>query len=45
MPGLPGFINTVNAVLPEMQIDQVIVAQETKERSPRILAELQGCLG
>lgn len=44
VPGLPGFIDTVSAVLPEMQVEQVIIARETGERSPRILTELQGCL-
>jgi D-ribose pyranase len=44
VPGLPGFIDTVKAVLLEMQVEQVIVARETGERSPQILAELQGCL-
>jgi D-ribose pyranase len=45
VPGLPGFIDTVKAVLLEMEVGEVIVARETGERSPQILAGLQECLG
>jgi len=32
--GVPGFLQTVEAVLREMQVDKVIVANETDEQQP-----------
>lgn len=39
--GLPGFLDVVDAVLSEMQVDHAVVASEVGERSPHILQGLQ----
>jgi len=39
LPGVPGFLQTVAAVQGEMQVEKVIVASETGDKSPHI-AEL-----
>ena len=43
--GIPGFIDTLQVVLLEMKIENVILADETKQFSPRILAEIQNVIG
>jgi D-ribose pyranase len=42
--GIPGFVDTLETVLTEMQVERVIVAQETSEVSPHILAAIQHAL-
>ncbi len=42
--GVPGFIETVRTVLSEMQVERVIVAEETARVSPHVLQELQALL-
>lgn len=39
--GIPGFIDTLRAVLSEMQVEKVIVADEMKQISPGILTDIQ----
>ena len=39
--GIPGFIDTLSVVLSEMQVEEVIVADEMKQISPGILADVQ----
>lgn len=43
--GVPAFIETVQAILGEMQIERAIVAQEMLERSPEIYRQLSALLG
>ncbi len=42
--GIPGFLDTLKAVLSEMQVQSVIVASEMAERSPHILAGIKQLL-
>ena len=42
--GVPGAIETLRVVLEEMQVEQVILAEEAKERNPKFIAEVQGLL-
>ncbi len=42
--GIPGFLDTLRAVLSEMQVQSIIVASETAERSPEILQGIQTLL-
>jgi len=42
--GVPGFLQTVEAVLREMKVDKVIVASETDDHSPRIAEALKALL-
>ena len=39
---LPGFIDVVNVILKELEIEKVIIANETKTISPHIYEELKG---
>jgi D-ribose pyranase len=39
--GIPGFVDTLRVVLSEMQLEKVIIAEEMKQISPDILAEIQ----
>ena len=39
--GIPGFIDTLSVVLSEMQVEEVIVADEMKQVSPGILVDVQ----
>ena len=41
LPGVPGFLQTVAAVQGEMQVEKVIVANETDEKSPHIAEALK----
>ncbi len=38
--GLPGFLETVEAIASELQVERLIVAQETAQKSPHIEAGL-----
>ena len=42
--GVPGFIQTVETLLKESQIEGVVIASETKEVSPELHAELLSVL-
>ena len=42
--GVPGAIQTLKVVLDEMQVEKVILAEETKERNPKFLADVQELL-
>jgi D-ribose pyranase len=42
--GVPGFIETVRTVLSEMQVERVIIANETTRVSPQVLQDLQALL-
>lgn len=42
--GIPGFLDTFKAVLSEMQVQSVILAQETEQVSPHIQAALLALL-
>ena len=42
--GVPGFIETLRVVLSEMQVESVMVAEETERVSPQILAEIKALL-
>jgi len=39
--GVPGFLETLQVVLSEMQVDHIIVAEETARVSPQIAAGIQ----
>lgn len=41
---IPSFIDTVRTVLEEMRVEKVLVARETAQVSPQVLAELQRLL-
>lgn len=41
---IPSFLDTVRAVLAEMQVEKVLVARETGQVSPQVLAELKHLL-
>ena len=42
---LPGFIDTLKAVLSELEIQEVIIAEETKQISPQIFKEIKELIG
>ena len=42
--GVPGFIDTLRTVLAEMQVQSVIVAEETGQKSPHILDAIKQLL-
>ena len=42
--GVPAFLQTVEAVLREMKVDKVIVANETDQNSPHIVEALKALL-
>lgn len=42
--GVPGAVQTLEVVLEEMQVEQVILATEVKERNPAFLANVQALL-
>ncbi|HEY8348089.1 MAG TPA: D-ribose pyranase [Symbiobacteriaceae bacterium] len=44
-PGVPGFLETVEAVLSELQVEGAIVAEETAERNPEVSEGLKRLLG
>jgi D-ribose pyranose/furanose isomerase RbsD len=41
---MPGAIRTLKVVLDRMKVEKVIFAEEVKDRSPRILADVQELL-
>lgn len=43
--GIPGFIETMEVILQELQVEKAIVAEEIKSISPNIFKELQQILG
>ena len=42
--GVPGFIQTLEAVLTELRVERIIIARETGEVSPQILAQIERLL-
>lgn len=42
--GVPGFIQTLEAVLTELRVERIIIARETGEVSPHILAQIEQLL-
>jgi D-ribose pyranase len=42
--GVPGAIQTLKVVLEELKVEKVILAEETRERNPKFLAEVQELL-
>lgn len=42
---IPSFIDTLKAILLELNIEEVIIAKETKEKSPHIYDEIMKCVG
>lgn len=42
---LPGFIDTLKAVLSEMEVQEVILAEETENISPEIFKEIKELIG
>lgn len=42
--GVPGFLETVRVIVEEMQVEQVILARETKTASPQIEAAIRALL-
>jgi len=45
LPGVPSFIQTLSAVLDEMQVESVMLAEETAQRSPQIHQAVLALLG
>ncbi|MDR7435970.1 MAG: D-ribose pyranase [Armatimonadota bacterium] len=39
--GVPGFLETVEAILQELQVERVIVAREMSERSPQLYEQVR----
>ena len=44
-PGLPGFLETVEAISGELQVERIVVAEETGQVSPQIHAGLTRTFG
>lgn len=42
--GVPGFIQTLEVVLTELRVERIIIARETGEVSPQILAQIEQLL-
>jgi D-ribose pyranase len=42
---IPGFVETLKAILTELQIEEVIVARETFEVSPNVFNEIKKAIG
>lgn len=42
--GVPGFIQTLETVLSELRVEKIIIARETGEVSPQILAKIKQLL-
>lgn len=38
--GIPGFVDTLDVILSEMQVDRILLAKETVEKSPHIQHEI-----
>ncbi|WP_373899364.1 D-ribose pyranase [Haloimpatiens sp. FM7315] len=43
--GIPSFIDTLKVVLSELKIEEVVIASETKEVSPKIFEEIKKEIG
>jgi len=43
--GIPGFIDTLRVVLTEMQVERVVIAQETEQISPEIYRQIRKLIG
>jgi D-ribose pyranase len=43
--GVPGFIETLQVVLTEMQVEKVILAEEIKQKNPHIFHEIVDLMG
>ena len=43
--GVPGFLETVDAIASELQVESIIVANETREKSPHIAEGLKKIFG
>jgi D-ribose pyranase len=43
--GVPGFIETLQVVLTEMQVEKVILAEEIKQHNPGVLGEIEELIG
>lgn len=41
VPGLPSFVDVLEAVLVEMQVERVIYAEELKQAQPQLFARIQ----
>ncbi len=44
-PGVPSFLDTLRAVLSELEVERVMIAAEMKEKNPRLHGELQDLFG
>jgi D-ribose pyranase len=42
--GVPGAVQTLRAVLDELKVEKIILAEEVKERNPKFLANVQELL-
>jgi D-ribose pyranase len=42
---IPGFIDTLKATLLELQVDEVIIATETQEVSPKVYEDIEAAVG
>lgn len=45
MKGIPTFIDTLKVTLEELQIEEVLIATETKEVSPKLFQEIKEIIG
>lgn len=43
--GVPGFLETLKAILVELQIEEVILAEETERISPKLFEEIKSEIG
>lgn len=43
--GVPTFIQTLKATLEELQVEEIIIANETKEVSPEVFEEIKSLIG
>lgn len=44
-PGVPGFLETVEAILTELAVEEAVVAEETAQRNPEVDNGLKQLLG
>ncbi|MGE5590436.1 MAG: D-ribose pyranase [Bacillota bacterium] len=44
IPGVPGFVETLRAVLEELQVEGAVVASEMKEKNPAVADAVHGLL-
>lgn len=43
--GVPGFLETLKAILIELQIEEVVLAEETEKVSPKLFEEIKSEIG